>query len=98
MRKIALPAVAAVTSMVMTAWAVSAEPMVLTPTQMESITAAGRININVSLISQTIITTQLAEAIAVAIASCGICDGDAPSASALAAASNASASAQEIAR
>jgi hypothetical protein len=84
----------------MTPLAVSAEPMVLTPTQMESITAAGpsEININVTLISQTILTTQVAKAIAVTIASCGICVGGAPSASSLAAASNTSASAQQIGR
>jgi hypothetical protein len=100
MRRIALPASAAISLMVVTPLAVSAEPMVLTPTQMESITAAGPsgININVSLSWQTIITTQAANAIAVAIANCGICVGGAPSALSLAGASNASVSAQQIGR
>ena len=52
MRGIALAAIAAVTSMVVTPLAVSAEPMVLTAVQMASITAAAAprsINVNVQL-------------------------------------------------
>lgn len=104
MRGIALAAIAAVTSMVVTPLAVSAEPMVLTAVQMESITAAAApssININVQLgdvLVQTNRTIQIANAIAIAIANCGVCVGGAPSASSLAVASNANASGQQITR
>jgi hypothetical protein len=104
MRTIALSAIAAVTSMVVTPLAVSAEPMVLTVMQMDSITAAASptsINVNVELgdiLVQTNRTTQVANAIAVAIANCGVCVGSAPSAASIAAATNANASAQQITR
>lgn len=104
MRGIALAAIAAVTSMVVTPLAVSAEPMVLTAVQMASITAAAAprsINVNVQLgdvLVQTNRTIQVANAIAVAIANCGVCVGGAPSASSLAVASNANASGQQITR
>lgn len=104
MRGIALAAIAAVTSMVVTPLAVSAEPMVLTAVQMASITAAAAprsINVNVQLgdvLVQTNRTIQVANAIAVAIANCGVCVGGAPSASSLAAASNANTSGQQITR
>ena len=100
MRKIALPAFVAATSVVVLPLAASAEPMVLTAMQMESITAAAAptsININVQLgdtLVQTNHTTQIANAIAVAIANCGVCVGGAPSAASLAAAINANASGQ----
>ena len=89
MRKIASITVAALVSVAMTPMVASAEPMVLTGTQMESITAAGPpfgININV--------TTQIANAQAIAIATCGVCIGSAPAAFSLAAASNANATKQ----
>ena len=104
MRGIALAAIAAVTSMVVTPLAVSAEPMVLTAVQMASITAAAAprsINVNVQLgdvLVQTNRTIQVANAIAVAIANCGVCVGGAPSASSLAVASNTNASGQQITR
>lgn len=100
MRRIAQATVAAIASVVMTPWVANAEPMVLTATQMESITAAGPplgININVALgdvLVQTNITTQVANAISVAKASCGICTGAAPVAFSFGAAINANVSGQ----
>jgi hypothetical protein len=91
MRKIASITVAALVSVAMTPMVASAEPMVLTGTQMESITAAGPpfgINININ------VTTQIANAKAIAIATCGVCIGNAPAAFSLAAASNANATKQ----
>jgi hypothetical protein len=112
MRRIALPAIAAVTSMVMTPLAVSAEPMVLTASQMESVTAAAGIDVNLpinvatgavrvptnvstgGLLVQTNLTTQVASAIALAFATCGVCTDGAPAASSFASAGNFAASAQ----
>ena len=112
MRRIALSAIAAVTSMVVTPLAASAEPMVLTASQLESVTAAAGIDVslainvttgavrvptNVStggLLVQTNVTNQVANAIALAFASCGVCTGSAPMASSFASAANANASAQ----
>jgi hypothetical protein len=80
--------------------AASAEPMVLTSTQMESITAGAsptEINVSVELgdiLVQTNHTTQVANAIALALATCGICTGGAPAASSLAGAINDNASGQ----
>jgi hypothetical protein len=73
-----------------------AEPMVLTTTQMDAITAAAgpagiNLNINVNIV------TQIANARSIAIATCGICIGGPPVAFSLASASNANAS-QQIAR
>ena len=97
MRRIALVTVAAVASMGVAPWVAKAEPMVLTGTQMESITAAALVNvpINVALgdiLVQTNLTTQVANAIAVATATCGICVGGAPTTSSLAGAINANVS------
>jgi hypothetical protein len=99
MRRIALPAIAAITLMVVTPLAVSAEPIVLTATQMDSVNAAALspvVNINVAV--QTIQTTQIANAIALSLATCGICQGGVPSASSLAAALNSSSSGQLVGR
>jgi hypothetical protein len=104
MRRIALATIAAVTTMSVMPVAASAEPMVLTAMQMASITAAAAptsINVNVvfgDILVQTNRTIQIANAIAVAIANCGVCVGGAPSASSLAAASNANTSGQQITR
>ena len=87
MRKILLPAVAAATSMVVTT-SLKAEPVMLTASEMESVTAAALIEINIPILVQTNLTTQVATAIALAFATCGICSGGALDASSLAAAIN----------
>ena len=87
MREILLPAVAAATSMVVTT-PLKAEPVMLTASEMESVTAAALIEINIPILVQTNLTTQVATAIALAFATCGICSGDALDASSLAAAIN----------
>lgn len=95
MRRSARAAVAAMAAVVMTPLVAYAEPMVLTASQMESITAAAPpagINININ------ITTQVANARAIAIATCGICVDGVPSASSFAAAINANVSGQQILR
>jgi len=99
MRRIALVTVAAVASTGVAPWVAKAEPMVLTATQMESITAAALIEVNVpinlalgDILVQNNITTQVANAIGLALAACGICTGAAPSASSLASAINANVS------
>ena len=95
MRKMARATVATVAAMVMTPVVAYAEPMVLTAKQLESITAGAPpagINININ------ITTQIANAKAISIATCGVCTGSAPAAFGLAAASNANASGQQISR
>ena len=96
MGRIARATIAAVGSVVMTPWLAHAEPTVLTATQMESVTAAALVEINVpvNVLVQTNITTQVANAIATAIATCGVCIGGGPMASALAAAANANFSRQ----
>lgn len=94
MRRIALPAIAAITSMVMTPLAVSAEPMVLTATQMDSVTAAARSPlVNINVVVQNNITTQIANAIALSFAI-----GPGVSASSLAAALNANVTGQLVQR
>lgn len=75
-----------------------AEPMVLTTTQMDAITAAARpAGINLNLNINVNVVTQIANARAISIATCGICIGGPPVAFSLASASNANAS-QQIAR
>ena len=94
MRRIALPAIAAVTLIVVAPLAAKAEPVMLTAWQMDSVTAAAlvEINIPINVLVQTNLTTQVANAIATAIATCGICAGHAPTASSLAGATNANVS------
>ena len=101
MRRIALAALAAVITMVVTPMVARAEPVTLTASQMDAVTGAALIEINVpinvatgDILVQTNITTQVANAVATAIATCGICVGGAPSASSLAAAINDSVSGQ----
>jgi hypothetical protein len=76
-----------------------AEPVTLTTSEMESVTAAAlvEVNIPINVVTggfqvQTNLTTQVANAVSIAIATCGICNGSAPSASSLAAAANVNAS------
>jgi hypothetical protein len=98
MKKTARATLATLAAVGMTPLVATAEPMVLTPTQMESITAAARPpSINVNVVVQNNITTQIANAIAFAFASCGICSG-APSAFSLATASNINLSNQQVGR
>jgi hypothetical protein len=90
MRRMARATVATVAAVVMAPVVAYAEPMVLTATQMESITAAARIagvNINLN------ITTQIANAFALSFAT-----GRGASAFSLAAATTANASGQQIGR
>ena len=99
MRKIVLPAVVAVFSMVVATLAAKAEPVTLTASEMESVTAAALIGVNVpvNVVTggfqvQTNLTTQVANAISIAVATCGVCIGSAPSAFSFAAAANTNAS------
>jgi hypothetical protein len=99
MRRIALPAIAAITLMVVAPLAVSAEPMVLTATQMDSVNAAALSPVvNINVVVQNNQTTQIANAIALSFATCGICKGGLPSASSLASAINANTSGQLVGR
>ena len=99
MRKMARATVATVAAVVMTPVAAYAEPMVLTATQMDAITAAaGPPVIDVNVAIQTINVTQIANAIALSFATCGVCVGSGPSASSVAAALNLSSSGQLVAR
>ena len=91
MRKIAravFVAVASVASVAATPFAADAEPMMLTNSQLEAVTAAALIEVNINL------TTQVANAIALAFATCGVCTDGAPAASSSASAGNFAASAQ----
>jgi hypothetical protein len=95
MGRIARATVVVVAALVMMPAVTNAEPMMLTAKQMDSITAGalpGGISININ------VTNQVANAIALALANCGVCIGGAPSASSLAAAVNANASGQQITR
>jgi hypothetical protein len=96
MRKIALPEVVVVTSMAVAPLVAKAEPVMLTASQMDSVTAAALIEVNIpiNILVQTNLTTQVANAIALAFATCGVCTGAAPSASSLASAVNANVSGQ----
>jgi len=98
MKKVAL-AVVAVTWMGVTSSLARAEPLTLTASQMESVTAGALIEINIPIAVQTNLnlTTQVANAIALAFATCGICGGGAPDASSLAATTNANVSGQFVA-
>jgi hypothetical protein len=91
MRKIAravFVAVASVASVAATPFAADAEPMMLTNSQMEAVTAAALIEVNINL------TTQVANAIALAFATCGVCTDGAPAASSSGSAGNFADSAQ----
>jgi len=80
--------------------AVMAEPLLLASAQMEAVTAGLAINVNVSpeinvnagnvaFLQQLNLANQTAQALAVALATCGVCDGNVPTAQAAAAAVNA---------
>jgi hypothetical protein len=99
MRRIARATVATVAAVVMTPVVAYAEPMVLTATQMASITAAARSPvININVVKQTDITTQIANAVALSFATCGVCVGDGPSAFSFATARNFNSSGQLVRR
>jgi hypothetical protein len=86
-------------------FAVKAEPLLLTSSQMEAVTAGLAINVspqfnvsagNVAFLQQLNVTNQTAAAVAVALSTCGVCSGDIPAAEAGAAAANASLSGENI--
>jgi hypothetical protein len=89
MRKTARAAVVAAASLAVTPFAADAEPMMLTNSQMEAVTAAALVEVNVPINVNLAITTQVATAIALAFATCGICIDAAPTASSFASAGNA---------
>jgi uncharacterized protein HemX len=68
MRKIMRAMVATVAAAVIAPVVAHAEPMVLTATQMESITAAAPPVINVNVVMNNAITTQINNAVALALA------------------------------
>jgi hypothetical protein len=87
------------------AFAVKAEPLLLTSSQMEAVTAGLAINVspqtnvnagNVAFLQQLNLTKQTAVASGVAIAACGVCSGKIPTAEAAAAAANVNLSGQDI--
>ena len=91
----------AMASVIATPLAANAEPMMLTASQMESVTAAVSIDVSPSInlvlgdvLVQTNLTSQVANAIAFAISTCGICIGVATAASSVAAAINTNAGSQ----
>jgi hypothetical protein len=92
---------AAVTAVAGGSFAVKAEPLLLTSSQMEVVTAGLVVNINVNagnvaFLQQLNLTTQTAVAVANAIAACGVCSGKIPAAEAAAAAANTNRSGQDI--
>jgi hypothetical protein len=95
MERIARATIAMVAAVVMTPVVVNAEPMMLTARQMDSITAAAQTpEINVNVVVQTINVTQIANAIALSFATCGVCNDSAPAAASFASAGNFAANAQ----
>lgn len=90
MGRIARATIMAAGSAVMIPWLAHAEPMVLTPTQMASVTAAAQVAINVpiNIGVQTNVTTQVANAVGIAVATCGVCVGSGPTAASSATARN----------
>jgi hypothetical protein len=85
--------------MVVASLATKAEPLTLTASEMESVTAAApvQVNVPVSVVTggfrvQANFTTQVANAVSIAVATCGVCIGSAPSAFSFAAAANTNAS------
>ena len=87
MRKILLSVGVTAASMVAIAGVAKADPVTLSESAMDSVTAAALIQVNIPV--NINVTTQVATAIAVAFANCGICAGPAPTASSLASANNA---------
>jgi len=95
MKRIARATIAIVAAVGMAPVVVNAEPMMLTAKQMDSITAAAQPpEINVNVVVQTISVTQIANAIALSFATCGVCNDGVPTASSFAAAANFAANAQ----
>jgi hypothetical protein len=101
MRKIARAVFVAVASVAATPFAADAEPMMLTNSQMEAVTAAALIEVNVPITlvtgdfqSNVNLTTQVANAVALAFATCGVCTDGAPAASSSGSAGNFADSAQ----
>ena len=90
MRQIARAAVVAAALVAATPFAADAEPTMLTNSQMEAVTAAALIEVNINLA----ITTQVANATALAFAICGVCTDGGPAATSLASAINFASSAQ----
>jgi hypothetical protein len=88
MRKIARAAFVAAAFVAATPVAADAEPMMLTRSQMEAVTAAALVEINIPINLNLAITTQVANAIALALATCGICSDGAPTASSFASGGN----------
>jgi hypothetical protein len=79
-------------------FAVKAEPLLLTSSQMEAVTAGLTINVSpqtnvnagdVAFQQQLNVTSQVAAAVAVPVVACGVCSGKIPAANAAAAAANA---------
>jgi hypothetical protein len=83
---------------------VKAEPLLLTSSQMEAVTAGltlvlPDINVNagnVDILQNLNLTNQTAVALGVALATCGVCSGNIPAAEAAAAAANAALAGQGI--
>jgi hypothetical protein len=107
MKTSVVPAVALAAVVAGGSFAVKAEPLLLTSLQMEAVTAGLAINVspqinvnagNVDFIQQLNVTNQAAAAVAVAVATCGVCSGKVPAAEAAAAAANANLTGQDILR
>jgi hypothetical protein len=108
MRRSVVPALtlAAVAAAAVGSYSVKAEPLSLTSSQMEAVSAAGpainvspRTNVNAGNVTFTQnlnLTNQTAAALAVALATCGICSGNVPGAEAVAAAANANRTGQGV--
>jgi hypothetical protein len=99
MKTSVVPALALAAVVAGGAFAAKAEPLLLTSSQMEAVTAGLVINVNagnVAFLQQLNVTTQTAQAFAVAIAACGVCSGNIPAADAAAAAANANLTGQGI--
>ena len=94
MRKIARAAFGAVAFVATAPVAADAEPMVLTNSQMEAVTAAALVEVNIPINLNLAVTTQVANAIALAFATCGVCTDGAPAAASFASAGNFADSAQ----
>jgi len=107
MKRSVVPALtlAAVAAAAVGSFAVKAEPLLLTSSQMEAVTAGLAINAspqtnviagNVTFTQNLNLTNQTAAALAVAVATCGVCSGNVPGAKAAAAAANANLTGQGI--
>jgi hypothetical protein len=78
-------------------FAVKAEPLLLTSSQMEAVTAGLTVIAgNVTFTQNLNLTNQTAAGVAVAVATCGVCSGKNPAANAAAAAANANLTGQSI--